>query len=261
VGIAVMIFGIVVAGTMGKTARVSLHEGESVEALGFTLTYEGMESDERGRRRLRVHVEREDWVFEARPILMESPQTGSTIRTPAISGAHDLYISPLEATVGSRQAEGVTWLDKGQEVFVDEVGYTFAGFRMESHEDLTVFADLDVRHDGTTHRASPAILSGPDGRSSVDAEVSKLGTISLAQIDADNQRVAVALPGGVQKPGHVSLELSTKPLIHLVWIGALVALLGTAIAGMRRATETVPMPAPAAQVVQARRPLRRRRTG
>ena len=33
------------------------------------------------------------------------------------------------------------------------------------------------------------------------------------------------------------LELSTKPLVDLVWIGALLALLGAAIAGIRRAME------------------------
>jgi cytochrome c biogenesis factor len=36
------------------------------------------------------------------------------------------------------------------------------------------------------------------------------------------------------------LEFSTKPLVNLVWIGALLALLGTALAGLRRALESRP---------------------
>jgi hypothetical protein len=36
------------------------------------------------------------------------------------------------------------------------------------------------------------------------------------------------------------VDLSTKPFINLVWIGVLLAFLGTALAGIRRAAEKAP---------------------
>jgi cytochrome c biogenesis factor len=49
--------------------------------------------------------------------------------------------------------------------------------------------------------------------------------------------VALVLPEG--RPTTVAiLEFSTKPMVNLVWIGALLALLGSGLAGVRRALES-----------------------
>jgi hypothetical protein len=72
-------------------------------------------------------------------------------------------------------------------------------------------------------------------------EVPSLGTITLSRMDADHGRVAVSLPGGSVAAGVAVVDLSTKPFINLVWIGVLLAFLGTALAGIRRAAEKAPV--------------------
>jgi cytochrome c biogenesis factor len=57
-------------------------------------------------------------------------------------------------------------------------------------------------------------------------------------VDADHARVAVLLPGAAASGADVALvELSTKPLVNLVWIGALLTLAAAVLAAVRRAQE------------------------
>jgi hypothetical protein len=83
------------------------------------------------------------------------------------------------------------------------------------------------------------------------------GSIQIAKVDPNTHRVGLEVPGlgGAQDVGDIlAVEVSTKPFINLVWIGAIV-MLGSAflvvirrgldLAGRRAATPRVPR-APAA---------------
>ncbi len=242
VGIAVMILGIVVSATLGRSAQVTLREGESQEALGYTLTFKGAERGPRGEQVMRVDVAAKGWRHEARPMLLESPQTNGVVRTPDISGTRDLYISPMDLrTVGGD--DQLTWLGKGEHVEIDGATYAFDGFRMENHGTMLVTADVTVRSHGVTWEVRPAIEMGRDGAVARDAEISGVGAIGLRHVDVDQGRVALALPGPhIHAAALATIEVSTKPWINLVWVGALLALIGTAIAGLRRAGEARPAP-------------------
>jgi hypothetical protein len=107
---------------------------------------------------------------------------------------------------------------------------------MESHGEFQVLADIRVRRGDGTVLASPGLRAGPQGSQPIDAVVADLGPLQVQRIDADRGRVAVRLPGG--SPSRVAMvELSTHPFVNLVWIGALLALVGSGLAGLRRAGE------------------------
>jgi cytochrome c biogenesis factor len=72
----------------------------------------------------------------------------------------------------------------------------------------------------------------------------------VARIDADHGRVALLIPGAAT-PAIAVVELSTHPFVNLIWIGALLALIGSAIAGVRRAAEQAPRPSRKPQLVRA----------
>jgi cytochrome c-type biogenesis protein CcmF len=141
-GLALMVLGMVLSATLGRSERVALRPGESRTALGYTLTWRGESHGARGVRRLDVLIERGDWHLAAGPELIRMPGGEGAMHKPAIDSGREIYLSPLE-----------------------------------------------VR-------------------------------------DAEGGEAAVAV-----------LEFSTKPLVNLVWIGALVTLLGSAMAGVRRAIE------------------------
>jgi hypothetical protein len=93
--------------------------------------------------------------------------------------------------------------------------------------------------------------AGPDGMRPFDATVDGFGQLSLARIDADHKRVALFAPHLEVAPPVAVLDFSTKPLINLVWLGALLAVLGTSIAGLRRAAERTPLRERAARPARA----------
>jgi hypothetical protein len=207
-----------------------------VRALGYTLTYEGQEAGPRGEQRLRIRVRDRGFTFDARPWLLASPTGEGMMRTPAIHGLRDLYVSPLEVEQAAVPPGSLTWLAQGQETAVGGVGYVLAGFRTESRPQATFFADIDVRMGGRTLRVSPAMRQGATGFDPLPVDLPGLGSLVLAGVDPDHGRAAVLLPGAASGGSAALVELSTKPLVNLVWIGALLALAATALAALRRAS-------------------------
>src|SRR5262245_14700022 len=235
VGIAVMVLGMIASTVLGRSKRVTLAVGRPVQSLGYTLALDRIEPGARGERRIVVRISKPGWSREARPVLVSAPGNEGVMRKPALDAGKDLYLSPIETAEVGGSAEP-QWLERGSALAVGSARVTFTGFRMESHEDLIVYADLSVEHDGRVETVSPGLRAGPGGSVPIEAEIPGVGAVHPARIDADRGRVALVLPQG--KPTTVAiLEFSTKPWVNLVWIGALLALVGTALAGIRRALE------------------------
>ncbi len=237
-GIAVMMLGMVLSASFGRTQRLALAEGEPARALGYTLTYRGEQADPGGQRVLDIRLEQPGFAIEAHPRLLRSPQGDGDIRKPAMARRGELYLSPIEIDAQPRASEPV-WLAKGVESVIGGTGYTFGGFRMESGAALTVIADIAVRERDQVTHATPALRVSAGGRQPVDADLGGGRALSLASIDADHGRVAVLLPAG-RTQGVALVDLSTKPLINMVWLGALIVVLGSILAGVRRAGEHTP---------------------
>ncbi len=244
VGISVMVLGMVLAGTLGRSERVRLVEGNPGKALGYELTYRGERVDARGEHVLTVELRSEDRTLEMNPRIAHMPRGDGVMRKPALSDRGELYLAALETQEGEAPDAGEPiWLEKGVETMRGSVGYTFTGFRMTSHETMQVFADIQLRREGATVVVSPGMQAGPGGTKPIIAKVPDLGALQVARIDADRGRVAVLLPAAAASAVAV-VELSTHPFINLVWIGALLTLIGSAMAGMRRAAERAPRPRP-----------------
>jgi cytochrome c-type biogenesis protein CcmF len=242
VGIAVMVLGMVLAGTLGRSERVRLVQGVPGRALGYELTFRGERIDARGEHHLTVELRDERRTLEMNPRIAHMPRGDGVMRKPALSDRGELYLAALETQEGPAAPSEPVWLQKGVESLQAGVGYTFTGFRMESHEEMRVFADIRVRKDGATAVVSPGMQAGPQGTRPINARVDGLGELHVARIDADRGRVAVVLPAGAAPPPAAVVELSTHPFVNLVWIGALLTLVGSALAGLRRAAERAPAP-------------------
>jgi cytochrome c-type biogenesis protein CcmF len=238
-GVAIMALGIAVSTAMGHSERLVLPAGQAVQSSDYRLTFTGQKTDARGAQHLDIHVEGKNLAFDAKPRLMESPRGDGMIRTPAIEGWREIYLSPLELRHERPTGEDrVLWLRKGEEKTVGGIGFTFLGFRMDNHERLIVYADLDVRQDELEFHASPAVSAGQDGSHPIPARVPGLGEIQIARVDADNGSVAITLPAeSIPATAVAVVDFSTKPLVNLVWIGALITLIGSGLAGIRRAAE------------------------
>jgi cytochrome c-type biogenesis protein CcmF len=238
-GVAVMVLGIAVSTALGRSDRATLAVNEPVEVAGHRLTFAGLEQKPRGATELAIRVERGRYSFDARPRLLIT--ANGVMRTPAIDGLRDLYLSPLEVKSGAtHERHEPVWLRRGESVPFAGGTVSFSGFRMENRDRFFVFADLQVRDGDRTFDVAPALAAGADGSTPVPAEIPGIGSVAVVQIDADAGRVALHLPHEPAPAGPVAMvELSTRPLVNLVWIGALLTLLGSALAGVRRAAEPV----------------------
>ena len=245
VGVALMALGIAVSTSVGRTERLTLPVGKTVEALGMKVSFSGRQTDARGAEYLDLHVAGRGLSFDARPRLMLSPRGDGMIRTPAIHGWRELYLSPVDVKDGEPEAAEPVWLEAGKSIEAGGIAYTFQGFRMEGSDHVRVYADVKVRNGSGEALASPYVNATPKGMEPVAIEVPGAGTLAIARIDADHGRVALALPTSAAASAPVAIvDFSTKPLVNLVWIGALIMLAGTSLAGLRRAGEQRPSAVP-----------------
>jgi cytochrome c-type biogenesis protein CcmF len=124
----------------------------------------------------------------------------------------------------------LTYLGEG----VDEHGRHQLKVRVRSGElDLVVSPELFKMPRGEGVMRKPYIRRHPDlYLSPVEVESGSTARDTLAGLAGG--------PPGSPGAGAAVLELSTKPFVDLVWIGALIALLGAALAGIRRALEVNP---------------------
>jgi cytochrome c-type biogenesis protein CcmF len=241
VGVAVMVLGMVLAATLGHSERVRLVQGVAGKALGYQLTYRGEQIDARGEHILAIELRSSNRWLEMHPRFAAMPRGDGVMRKPALGDRGELYLAAIDTQAGGGASSEPVALEKGVESMQGEVGYTFKGFRMTSHEDMQVFADIQVRRGDDIRVVSPGMSAGPQGTRPLDAWVPDLGPLHVVRIDADRGRVAVLLPG-TTTPAAAVVELSTHPFVNLIWIGALLALIGSAMAGVRRAAERAPEP-------------------
>ncbi len=192
------------------------------------------------------------------PLELQEIPVGGAVAIPHGEPGHDESMHSQEAPAAPHDAS-VTWMNKLEEVTVGDATVRFDGFRMADDGHMRVYADLVVTRGGKMTKAAPYVEAGPEGSKSIPADVPGFGTVSLSKIDADRGRVALHLPAaGTTETATAAaatagsppssppierfavIEVSTKPLINLVWIGSLLMLVGTALAGMRRAAYETP---------------------
>jgi cytochrome c-type biogenesis protein CcmF len=244
-GAALLLIGVVASSGYGRSVQITLPQGEERAALGYHLTFEGKQAVASGQDRVRIAVATPERRFEASPALYWSEFNQGYMKKPHIERflTHDVYISPLEMVGDEDQDRGV-WFSKGETKQVGQVKYTFVDFDRQMGEVITVAARMRAEIGGRTVPVRPVIEIKPGGIPNRIPDYLPGGaSVQIVNVDAANGRVALELPGmGRSDASHIlAVEVSTKPLINLVWLGAIV-MLGSAFLSMVR------------RIIDARRP-------
>jgi cytochrome c-type biogenesis protein CcmF len=242
-GVSVMLIGIVASSGYGNAVQVQLPEGQPRSALGYRLTFEGVRKAKNGKDHVMIAVNAEGRQFEALPAMYWSEFNQGYMKKPHIERflTHDLYISPLEM-VGADPQENVLWLGKGETKQVGQVKYTFVDFDRQMGSVVRVAARLRVEIGGRTVPARPVLEmnleNGVPNR--IPDYLPGGGSVQIASVDPNAGRVALEVPGlgRAQNGGDVlAVEVSTKPLINLVWVGAIIMLGSAFLSVLRRAID------------------------
>ncbi|HEX2254341.1 MAG TPA: cytochrome c biogenesis protein CcsA [Thermoanaerobaculia bacterium] len=261
VGVGIMLLGFLASSAYDHSVKVTLAQGEPTKVGDSTLTFtRSIPRQGREKERMEVHVVRPGGAeYYAYPKLFMNDRTRQVMAHPHIRSLalQDLYISPIEFDPGRpagaperlQLAQGETWTsNRGG----DDTTLRFTGFEVQSPDGtnpmmamaeggtITVGAALEVIDgDGAPQRVRP--LYSFTGAGEVAAPPVALpggGMVLVSGINAGDGRVQLdvfGLPGSAEAvPARLSLDVTRKPLIQLVWYGLYVVLFGGLVATFRR---------------------------
>jgi cytochrome c-type biogenesis protein CcmF len=171
------------------------------------------------------------------------------MRNPAIQKGllYDIYISPIDhsSTGEKAKATDTLVLTAGEERKILEYQITFLGFQgvhmnPEANE-FQVGAKLSVLTNGKKQEFTPKLIQTTAGEIRTPAvELPDKTKLTLIGVQADSRQIVLAVetvsPAG-KTADTVSIEVSKKPLILLVWLGSVLLIAGGVLSTVRRSKE------------------------
>ena len=262
VGVGIMLAGIVVSGAYAVSRRVTLPLNVPKKVGDTTLTFLRIVPGSADRKQaMEVRVEpAKGKSFYAYPKMYENTRTGQLMVNPSIrnSATMDLYIAPQQYDPGQPQIVGRdVRLTKGTTTSIDGTGFTLHDMNadraamMSGGKTVLVLADLIITPpDGSSHDVTIKYVFHLDTQEAEAAEVALPGYPNAkARILAvsPNDGAAILRMTGVSKNPNeefqaattesLSVDVTHKPLIALVWGGFYVMMAGGLLAFVKRSGE------------------------
>lgn len=262
VGVGIMLSGIVISGAYAKSQRLTLPVNVPKKTGDTTLTFLRVVPGTADRKQaMEVRVETPTGKsFYAYPKMYENSRTGQLMANPAIrsSAVLDLYIAPQQYDPGQPESHGRDLrMTKGTTTNIEGTGFTFRDFNadrsamMRGEKTILVLTDLTITTpDGSNHDMTIKYVFHMDGR---EAEAEELaipgfpnGKIRVMAVSPNDGAVVVRLTGVSKNPADefqaatvesLSVDVTRKPLIGLVWGGFYVMMAGGLLAFLKRARE------------------------
>jgi cytochrome c biogenesis factor len=151
---------------------------------------------------------------------------------------HDVYISPIELKTGADAAPQLA-LAKGQSGSLGNRALRFEDFErqgtMGDPNGFTLVARVAVGEGADAQVVKPSVKITPYGLEKHGADLPGGGMLTLvsANPNTGTAEFVVTGPGAAAGTDVLAVEISTKPLIGLVWVGMGILLFGAGL-GIRR---------------------------
>ena len=251
-GVALVFAGIIATGGWAVTERAMVPIGGGVEAVGFTIEASQIEVSADGTiTSVPLKLSKDGKLIAEGTPSMQITNMGSTMRHPMIYSTltQDIYISPL---VIQDSASGVSALhgdhlqiQKGASVSSGGFEISFSSFDLTAMNSGKVGAAIkasegsSVLYEGTLYYS----VTGSGGSDSYTVFEGSGGKykLTLESIDASSGLVfmdlAKASEEALEGGSMLLIEISRKPFVWLLWIGAIMIVMGTAVAVVRRKAE------------------------
>ncbi len=245
VGVGVILLGFIASSGYDQSAKVTLEQGVAREVDGLTLTFNRfLPRTAEEKERMEILVEHANGsTYLAYPKFFLNDRTRQLMVNPDIKTTplQDLYISPIEYDPGQPVLE----LARGASGEAGEIGVRFADFdlqvegnalaKMAAGEPMTIGADLEITRGGRSQRVKALYRMNPT-TGQVETPPTSLpggGEVTLTGINAQAAPSSSPSPASATRP-KLSIDVTRKPLIKLVWYGLYVVLLGGALATVQR---------------------------
>ncbi len=256
IGIAVFMLGVIATAGFTEKKTVDLIQGETINILGQNLTFTGYQPFQNNTKyAFNIEVGDGNDKIIAKPVMYIADFNNSLMREPDILNliTKDYYIEPLGYNEDQSNDGNVVIIKKGEEYNYENSKILFTGFdfpqdamqAMSDGKGFQIGANFIVVTNGKTDSAQAFMKSEGSERKFVPAEVPNADLrIELLNLDASgtvNVKFAkLSDPNLVYKknPPSLSVEVSTKPFIILVWLGVLLMVIGFIVAVIRRTKES-----------------------
>ncbi len=249
VGVGIILLGILASSGYDESTKITLEQGKPTQVGDLTLTFNRYIPRIEGQReRMEVKVARADGTgYLAYPKLFMNDRTKQLMANPDVHNTvlKDLYISPIEYDPGQPHLE----LAKGKAGKIGAMEIRFVNFdlqvagnamaQMAAGKPVTIGANLEVTPDGGAMQPLKALykLNPADGRvETPGAPLPGGGQLVLAGINASSGAIQIQAEG-VANPAKLSVDVTRKPLIILVWGGLYVVLVGGLLSVFQRIRE------------------------
>ena len=248
-GVSVLLIGVIASSGYGLSKQLQLPKGQTRSALGYTMRFDGLQHRKDGKDHAIIAMNSPGSNFQATPWLYWSEYNSGYMKKPFIQRylTHDLYISPLDMA-GSEPTDNALWLAKGESRKVGQVTYTFNDFEISGMgtPQMQIAAKMTAESGGRTVPVRPVYQPMNPSQKSIPGYLVGGGTVEIVGADPTTSKIALSVPGldtGPAKQEILSVEVSTKPLINLVWLGAILMLCSAFLSVARRVGELRRSPA------------------
>jgi cytochrome c-type biogenesis protein CcmF len=260
VGVGIMLAGIVVSGVYARTERLTLIKNEPTKVGDKTLTFLRVVPGSATRKQaMEVRVETAGGkTAYAYPKMYVNSKTGQLMANPSIrrSAILDYYLSPQQYDPGQPEKVGRdVQLTRGTTQSIEGTGFTFREFNadrssmMQGGNEVLVLTDLTITPpDGSKHDATVRFVYRLDGTEPESPEVEVPGVagavMRVVAVSPSDGAVLLRLRGISKDRAaefqaatreSLSLEVTRKPLINLVWFYVMMA--GGLLALVKRTRE------------------------
>lgn len=252
VGVGIMMLGILASSAYDQSAKVTLEQGTPLQVGDLNMTFkryiprQGFEKES-----MEIEVVRADGSrFFSYPKLFVNQRTRQTMANPHVykTWKRDIYISPIQFEPPEAPAvEHRLALTPGQVDQAGPVQVRLVGLNRQDAADpmtqlanngfVTLGADLEVSRDGEVLPVTAQYRFFQDGRvETPPQELPGGGWLAVTGLDPQSGQVQIDV-AGIASSGSgakLSIDVTRKPLIKLVWYGLYVVLFGGALATIQR---------------------------
>ncbi|HQJ25543.1 MAG TPA: cytochrome c-type biogenesis CcmF C-terminal domain-containing protein, partial [Bacillota bacterium] len=244
-GVALVFAGIIATGGWAVTERVMIPIGGTAETAGLTIEAATPRTSTDGSTvYVPLKLYKDGKLFQEGEPYMQKTKMDNTLRHPMIHSTltEDIYISPLtlSGSTTGMTAMGGTELEvkKGGSVSAEGLTIDFSAFDISGMNEGKVGADIKVSETGKTLYEGKIFMSvavaNVEGSSVIIDGSSGKFSLSMSGIDASSGKIylnlAKASEAATTSAGSFLVEVSRKPFVSLLWIGACLIVAGATIA-------------------------------
>jgi cytochrome c-type biogenesis protein CcmF len=258
IGTTLLFLGIIGSGQFDDSTQLMLKPGIAQSAFGYQFTFKDIDSSTQ-KTQVLIDVSDGRNNYIASPRLYFSEYNQGLMRQPDIKilPLKDIYIAPIDMKtpeVENVAADPQFEIAKGELKAMNGYDIEFVRFETNDHNQagtMSVGALLDIKAYGKHVQVTPKMSIDQQGRrvdepaelpaSSADgAEAVAPHHVRIEGINVEEKKVYLAFDG-FTPPQHIVandrtliIQVSTKPLMMVVWTGVILIIGGTLVAFKRR---------------------------